>query len=211
MIVRLTGTLLDVDGESAIIERGGIAREVLVPGYSVGELAACRGREVMLHTLEYLEGSQSGGNLTPRLVGFLYPEDRDFYKQFVSVKGIGSRKALKALAEPMRKVARWIENGDSKALSTLPGIGPRAADRIVAELKGKLNGLAVVGDSAEPIGESAHLTQPQRDALEVLLSWGDQRSDAQRWLERAAQLHPDLSAPEDWVRCAYRVKTGAEG
>lgn len=211
MIVRVTGTLVDVTEECAVIERDGIAREVLVPGCAVGELTACRGMEVTIHTLEFIEANQSGGNLSPRLVGFMHVEDKAFFHRFISVKGIGTRKALKALAEPVRRIATWIEQGDAKALATLPGIGKRAAEMIIAELKGKLEGLAIGGETADQTIDTARFTSSQRDALELLIVWGDSRSDAERWLERAVQLHPDLEAAEDWVKAAYRIKTGAEG
>lgn len=209
MIVRLTGTIADVHEDHVVIERDGIAREVLVPQYAVGELAACRGREITLHTLEYLEGNQASGNLVPRLLGFVYPDDKRFFTQFVSVKGIGLRKALKALAEPVATIATWIRDGDAKALTRLPGIGSRAAQLIVAELNGKINDFALGADVASA-DELAGLTQEQKDALDVLVAWGDSRSEAERWIQRAAQLHPDLDSPDEWVRVAYRIKTGAE-
>lgn len=208
MIVRLTGTVIEVADDAVVLERDGIAREVLTPHYAVGELAACRGRQVTLHTLEFLEGNAAGGHLTPRLLGFLRVEDRDFFKRFVSVKGIGFRKALKALAEPVGRIAGWIEQGDRKGLARLPGIGARAADLIVAELKGKMNDLALGGEALAEI--DTRWSTPQRDALEVMLALGDPRNDAVRWLERAAQLHPDIDSADDWVRAAYRIKTGAE-
>ena len=211
MIVRLSGTLIEVAEESIVLEREGVAREVLVPHFAVAELAAYRGRVVTLHTLEFFEGNHSSGNLVPRILGFLHPEDRDFFSRFVSVKGIGPRKALKALCEPVRRIATWIETGDAKALTRLPGIGARAAELIVASLKGKMDDLALPGTVAGREREPVDLSQAQRDALEVLVAWGDTRSDAQRWLERAAQLHPDLQSPDEWVRTAYRIKTGVEG
>jgi Holliday junction DNA helicase RuvA len=186
-----------------------VAREVLVPGFAVGELVANRGLEVTLHTIEFLEANAMVGNMTPRLVGFLHAEDRLFFQRFVSVKGIGARKALRALAEPVRRIAAWIQSGDTKALATLPGIGKRAAEMIVAELRGKVEEFAV-GGAAPPV-ETARFTSGQRDALEVLLALGEARADAERWLERAAQLHPDLSAAEAWVKATYRIKTGVEG
>ena len=209
MIVRITGTLIDVYEDHVVIERDGIAREVFVPQYAIGELAACRGREMTLHTLEYLEGSQASGNLVPRLVGFVYADDKRFFTRFVSVKGIGLRKALKALAEPVATIAAWIKGGDTKALTRLPGIGSGAAQLIVAELRGKIDEF-VFGDAAPPAGELAGLTQDQKDALEVLAAWGDPRSEAERWLQRAAQLYPDINSADEWVRAAYRVRTGTE-
>jgi hypothetical protein len=46
--------------------------------------------------------------------------------------------------------------------------------------------------------------------LEILMAWGDGRNEAQRWLARAAQLHPDTQSADEWVRAAYKVKTGVE-
>ena len=211
MIVRLSGNLVDVTEESVVLEREGIAREVLVPQFAVAELAAYRGRVVTLHTMEFFEGNHSSGHLVPRMLGFLHPEDREFFTRFISVKGIGARKALKALREPVRRVATWIESADAKSLATLPGIGPRAAELIVASLKGKMSDLAIAGATAEGDVPTADLSRSQSDALEVLVAWGDTRSDAQRWLQRAAQLQPDLESADEWVRVAYRIKTGTEG
>jgi Holliday junction DNA helicase RuvA len=208
MIVRLTGTVADVAEDAVVLELDGVGREVLIPHYALGELAACRGRQVTMHTLEFLEGNPSTGHLTPRLLGFLHTEDREFFKRFVSVKGIGPRKALKALAQPVVRIADWIERGDRKSLASLPGIGARAAELIVAELKGKMEPWAMGGqESAE---EQADWTDAQRDALDIMVAWGDGRNDAQRWLARAAQLHPDTKTADEWVRAGYKVKTGAE-
>jgi len=210
MIVRLTGTLIEVNEESIVLDRDGIAREVLVPHFAISELAAYRGQLVTLHTIQFYEGNHSSGHLVPRILGFLHPEDREFFTRFVSVKGIGPRKAMKALAEPVRRIALWIESGDAKALARLPGIGNRAAELVIATLKGKMADLAIGGDASAP-SKTAQLSSAQRDALEVLVAWGDPRGDAERWLERAGQLHPDLKSPDEWVRMAYRIKTGVDG
>lgn len=211
MIVRLTGTVIEVTEDSAVLERDGIAREVLIPGFAVGEITASRGLEMSLHTIEFIEANQSGGNMTPRLVGFVHTEDRLFFRRFISVKGIGLRKAMKALSEPIRRIADWIERGDKKSLTTLPGIGSRAAEMVIAELRGKVKEFALGASDGETAVDTARFTDPQRDALEVLTAWGDPRQDAERWIERAAQLHPDTAAAEDWVKAAYRIKIGADG
>ena len=125
MIVRMRGQLSELDEVSVTLDRDGISYEVLVPGYAVPELAASRGQSITLHTIEYLEGSSAGGNLTPRLIGFLHPEDREFFETFLTVKGVGVRKGLRALAVPVARIAADIENGDAVALARLPGIGRR--------------------------------------------------------------------------------------
>ena len=50
-----------------------------------------------------------------------------------------------------------------------------------------------------------------RSGLEVLLTFGEVRADAERWLERAAQLHPDIEGADNWVKAVYRIKSGLEG
>ena len=132
MIVRLTGIISEVAETHAVLDRDGVGYEVLVCGYAIGELSSRRGQSVTLHTLEYLEGSAAGGNMIPRLVGFLHPEDRAFFERFITVKNIGVKKALKALILPMASIAASIESSDAKALARLPGIGPRAAEQIIS-------------------------------------------------------------------------------
>lgn len=212
MIARISGVVTEVTKGAAVIDRDGIGYEVLVPGYAVGELAACRGREVTLHTLDFVEGNATGGNLVPRLVGFLHGEDREFFGRFISVKGIGIRKGLRALGEPVAAVARAIEAADGAWLARLPGIGKRTAETIIAELRGKVSAFAVGGAASDKDqGPQQGWSEEQRLALRILTEWGDPRSDAERWIERAGQLHPDLKGADKWVEAAYRVKTGVEG
>jgi len=208
MISRLTGTLTEVHEEAVLVDRDGLGFEVLVPRYAIPELASARGRHVTLYTLAFLEGNPSGGNLIPRLVGFPHPEDKLFFNRFVTVKGMGIRKALKALAEPVANVAVAVEQGDAKTLARLPGIGTRLADQIVAELRGKLEQFAVGAGTARV--EQAW-SPAQRDALEVLAALGERPAEARRWLTRAAEQHPDLAAADEWVKAAYRAKAAAEG
>ena len=150
MIVRLTGTLIEVTEESVVIDREGEAREVLVPQFAISELAAYRGQVVTLHTMEFYEGNPASGHLVPRMLGFLHTEDRVFFTRFVNVKGIGPRRALKILCEPVRRIASWIESADVKAIARLPGIGTRGAQLVVASLKGKMDDLALPGAAGRP-------------------------------------------------------------
>lgn len=209
MIVKVRGELSEVGETSAVIDRDGLAYEVLVPSYAVRELTASRGREITLHTLEHWESGAPGGNITPLMIGFLHPEDRAFFRQFITVKGLGIRKGLRALAAPVARIAADIEAGDVVALTRLPGIGRRMAQQIVAELHGKVARHAYV-DEDVPSAAKGEFGGDQRDAIEILVAWGDSRQDAERWIARVAQLHADTATPEDWVRAAYRIKSGVE-
>ncbi len=92
MIARLEGKLIKLDADSALVQVGSVGYEVMLAGYCVGALSGRIGEDVTLCTMEYYEGTPGGGNLIPRLVGFLSDGERDFFKKFISVKGIGIKK-----------------------------------------------------------------------------------------------------------------------
>jgi len=216
MIARITGILAEVSEDRVLLDRDGVGYEVLVPAYLAVELADKTGQPVTLHTLHYLEGSAASGNLVPRLAGFSSAEEKAAFQQFLSVKGLGVRKALKALAVPMAEMAAAIEAGDVVALAKLPGLGKRSAEQVVATLRGKFAALAAqraqvagAGAAGVPsVAPSGPLSEAQADALQVLVAWGDRKADAEEYLRRAAELWPDLTSPEEWIRAAYRVKAG---
>ncbi len=207
MIHHVTGRLLEIHDDSLVVEREGLGFVVAIPQYAVPELATRLGREVTLQTLLLVEGGKNGTHLEPRLVGFPDALDKLFFRRFVSVKGIGWRKALKALTVPIGQVAGWIERGDVTALKRLPGIGGRAAELIVAELKGKMKDLVLTGADERSVN-AARFSREQCDALEIMVSIGDARADAERWLDRAAQWPNDIQTADEWLRAAYRIKAG---
>src|SRR3954462_1475396 len=138
MISALTGHLHQVDEDRIHLRVGQMIFEALVPASDVPLLHAGVGEEKTFHTIFYLEGDASGGSLEPRLIGFLRKDDKRFFEKFITVKGIGPKKALKALIYPAGDIARAIEGKDAKFLKGLPQIGARLAEQIVAELAGKV-------------------------------------------------------------------------
>ncbi len=124
-------------------EGGIISYEVMLASYCVEALSGKVGEEITLCTMEYYEGTLGGGNLIPRMVGFLNESERNFFKKYTSVKGIGIKKGLRSLSIPIATIATAIENGDEKVLLRLPAVGSRMAQQIIAELRGKLQDFAV--------------------------------------------------------------------
>ncbi|OHB54906.1 MAG: hypothetical protein A2Y12_13120, partial [Planctomycetes bacterium GWF2_42_9] len=138
MIAQIDGKLVHLESDKALVQVGQICYEVLLPGYLASLLGGKIGQPIVLSTMEYYEGSPGGGNLVPQMVGFLTPGEKEFFKRYTSVKGIGIRKGLKSLAMPISTIAAAVESGDQKMLTAMPGIGARLAQHIIAELKGKL-------------------------------------------------------------------------
>ena len=207
MIARIAGRLEEVSEGSALVDvGGGLWYELRAPAGDLERLGKRVGREVVLHTIHYLEGDPSHGQVTPRLIGFLAESDRDFFRVFTTVKGIGVRKALRALARPVSEIAAAINAKETKLLKDLPEIGARTAERIVAELHGKVDEFAGVmpTDSA-----AAELSEAAMEAVAVLVQLGERRPDAVSLVERAIAVDPEMRASEAIIHAVYKLRTGS--
>jgi len=192
MIARIEGTLEDVvDGVAEVRVAGGLVYEVLVPACDAGDLLARQGREVSFFTLHYLESQGQGSHFAPRLIGFRSREQRAFFELLTTVKGIGNRKALRAMQVSHARMAEAIAAGDAKFLATLPEIGKRTAESTIVELKGKLDPFLVDPTAARRAAQVAAAASavalpvgPAADAEEVLVALGEPRAQARAKIER---------------------------
>jgi len=208
MIASITGQLVKLESGSSLVQVGDIGYELLLASYCVNALSDRIGTEITLCTMEYYEGTPGGGNLIPRMVGFLTSAERDFFTKFTSVKGIGVKKGLRALSIPIATIAAAIEDGDDTILMSLQGVGKRMSHQIIAELKGKLQSFAVGVEPGRPGG--AGFKPFQAEALEILIAWGEKRTDSMELIELACQRHPDIKTAEALVPLVYRLKQGIE-
>ena len=208
MISSLTGLLNEVGEDRVHLRVGPMVYEALVPAADVPRLQKAAGEELTFHTILYFEGDSSGGNLEPRLLGFLRKEDKRFFEKFITVKGIGPKKALKALIFPAGEIAQAIEAKDTRFLKQLPAIGNRMAEQIVAELAGKVKEFAHAMTKAElNAAESRRAKIPaEEDAIQALIALGERRSDAEMLLERVRGANPDLKTTNDLVREMLRAR-----
>lgn len=211
MISALTGELRRVDEDRLHLQVGPVLVEMLIPAADVPLLQAGVGQEMTFHTILYFEGDAGGGGgLEPRLVGFLRDQDKRFFEKFITVKGIGPKKALKALIHPTGDVAQAIESKDTRFLVGLPQIGKRMAELIVAELAGKVAefATAAVGGrmNAAALGGAAR-NAVEEDAISTLMALGERRADAEHLLERARQANANLKTTEALVREMLRMRT----
>jgi len=208
MIARITGRLEETaDGAALVDAGGGLTYEVRVPAYDVPHLSRQIGQEITLHTIHTIEGDPAHGTQTPRLIGFLAGADRDFFLLFTTVKGIGVRKALRALVRPVGEVAAAIQAKDTAALVALPEIGKRSAEQIIAELHGKVEAFA--GPVAAPaVAAEEALGEPGLEAVAVLVQLGERRADAVALVQRALRAAGEKAGPEAILQQAYRIKSG---
>ena len=207
MISAITGELRRVDEDRIHLQVGPVLCELLVPAADVPLLRPGIGQEMTFHTVLYIEGDASGGNLEPRLLGFLRPEDRGFFQLFITVKGIGPKKALRALVLPVGEIAHAIESKDTRLLCELPQIGKRMAELIVAELAGKVERFAGVTTERSMRGAAARRSPTEEDAIATLMALGERRIDAEHLLDRARQSNPNLQSTDAFVREMLRMRT----
>ena len=205
MIARIQGRIDAVNETAAIISVGEISYEVLTPAVDIAHLQRHIGQRISFVTLHYMEGNASFGQLTPRLIGFIRQQDKDFFEQFITVKGIGPRRALRALTQPVDRIAAAINQKDVRFLTSLPEIGKRTAEQIIAELSGKVDQFAGPGGtSAVP----AARTDDQTAAIEAMIALGERPAEAENWVDRACRADPSLSGSGSIMKAAYRLKAG---
>ncbi|MEM1186327.1 MAG: Holliday junction branch migration protein RuvA [Planctomycetota bacterium] len=211
MIARVTGRLESLETVHALIEPApGLVLSVLLPAFVRAKVEDRVGSRVTLHTRFDLEAPAQGSVMTPRLVGFTDPADRDFFELFTSVKGLGVRKALKALAVSPSEIAGSIAARDAKALTKLPEIGKRLAETIVAELHGKVDRWLLA--EAEVVSlDAASRAAPQPDPLDdeavaALVALGQSPAEANRMLTRARDALGDQASTattEDLIAASF--------
>jgi Holliday junction DNA helicase RuvA len=193
MITRVSGTLERVEPTAVEVALGPMVHEVLVTELVRRSLQGKIGQPVVLHTLEYLEGNPTRGNLVPRLVGFLSEVEREFFELICEVDGVGVRKALRAIVRPVGEIAAAIEEQDAKSLAGLPGIGAATAERMIAKLRRRMPKFALLVAREAP-GEAGGVADVLTETFEVLRSLGHSDTEARRLVDT---LRNEKKKPKD--------------
>jgi Holliday junction DNA helicase RuvA len=209
LITKITGQLVALGDDVLTLRLGSLEHEVLIPEFTRRQLQAELSREISLHTIEYLEGNPMQGRMTPRLIGFLTAIEREFFELFCSVDGVGVRKALRAMVRPVKEVATAIEEQDAKFLSSLPGVGPATADRIIAKLRRKVPKFALMV-AREAKHEAEVLPDVVSETFEVLRTLGHTESDARRLMDAALSAKKKYSDVQSLLQAIYQQSHGKQ-
>lgn len=195
MISIVEGMLAVRNETSIVVETGGFGLEIHVPAPALAVLGTV-GEKVRLST--YLHVREDA--LT--LYGFATEYDRSIFTALLGISGVGPKAALTMMSTSSAAVlAGMIRDENVRALVKIPGIGKKTAERIVLELKDRIE---VEGGAAGQAGPAAR-SETLEEAVAALMSLGLTRSNAERALERL-DLHGDVSEyqVEDIVRMALR-------
>lgn len=186
--------------------------EVYVPSGIAARLRQTSGSDrqnpLTLYTIYYIDGGLAGGHLTPKLVGFLDPLDREFFEAFTKVPGIGFMRALKCLVRPLNEIAMAIERGDTDLLKTLPYIGGKTAERIVTDLRGKMAKFALAR-TEEPLSvENEPVSELRAEAIQVLEQLEYSHSEAERMSAEILAKNKNLKSVEEFLRKVFEQRQG---
>ncbi len=205
----MTGRLVRLRTNDATFSIGAFEYQVLVPEFVRRQLQSQLDQEVSLWTIQYLDGNiQKGGRMTPRMVGFLHEAEREFFELFCQVDGVGVKKALQAMIRPVHEVAEAIEEQDVRFLSTLPGIGPAGAERIIAKLRRKMARFALLVSSDDGGTERRADHDILHEGYEALIGLGHTPGDARERIDQAVAAKGKFKSVEELLQQVYQQNRG---
>ncbi len=184
MIAHLRGLLFRKSPNQAIVECGGVGYDVAISVATFSALPA-EGKEVKLHVYTKVAEDQLA------LFGFAEMQEKRLFERLLTISGIGPKLAITVLSGiAADRLVAAIRGADHAALIRIPGIGKKTAERVVLELKDKLDDLAVA-PVAGPV-RTGNYGEAGEDVLSALVNLGYPRAVAQKAVETA--LERDKSA-----------------
>ncbi len=197
MISFIHGELAEIQDGMIVVEASGVGYGIRVPATVIGALPSI-GEEVKIYT--YFSVTQNG----VELCGFLSPEDREMFTMLLTVSGVGPKGALGILSAMTPDDLRMaIVTGDSKAISRAPGVGSKTAQRIVIDLKDKLDATEVFSTAldhgssggGQGFAGAAISHSAQREAVEALVALGYSETEASRAVKKV-EISGDMTVDQ---------------
>jgi Holliday junction DNA helicase RuvA len=181
MIAAVRGEVLVRRPDHVVIDAGGVGYRLAVSAETLKGVPAC-GQQVFLNA-ELIARDDSLA-----LYGFASEEERDLFRELISVSGVGPKVAIAALSGGSpRNLLRALAAGDAKRFQAVPGIGKRTAERIIVELRekvaGELEEAAAIG-----AGEDA---DPHAMARDGLVNLGYSPAEAEQLLDQLEETEPE--------------------
>ena len=193
MIAYLSGKLLSKQANSVIIDVNGIGYEVMIPlstFYDMGEVGS--DVELRIYTHVVLQPAT-----IIQLFGFKTEREKQLYLKLISVQGIGAKSGISMLSGMSAdEIVTAIRTDNLARLTSIPGVGKKTAERLVIELRDKLNEFTAQA-TAERVTSGAQTAAPADavfdDALSALVNLGYQRAAAEKALNQAIKDGTEIS------------------
>lgn len=194
MIARLTGTLVEIAADHAVLDVNGVGYLVQASTRTLTAIGPVGGQVMLLTELQVREDSMT-------LFAFGNPGERDWFRLLTGVQGVGGKVALSILStlDP-DELTRAVAQQDKAMVARANGVGPKLAERIVRELKDKVGGVAIGAAGAAPIAAAGHAA----DAVSALTGLGFKPAEANAAVAAAEGELGDGATLDSLVRLALK-------
>ena len=179
MYAHIEGIVAEKDQDSIVLDAGGVGYLLNVSGATLSMAPAVGERMKLYCVLNVREDAME-------LCGFYSREETRMYERLRSVSGVGSRTALQILsALSVRDLSIALVSGDAAALTRAPGIGKKTAQRLVLELKDKVDDAQLTAQAAS-ISPKVNAKGPEAEAIAALISLGYSSAEAAKAVSQVA-------------------------
>ena len=188
MIGRITGTLLGIEQQTALVDVGGVGYEIECPISTLCELPTVGQTVTLLTHFVVREDAQL-------LFGFLTHHDRESFRILIKISGVGPKLAIGVLSGLSgEELAAAVERDDVATLTRLPGVGKKTAERLLVELRGRMTS---TGHTQSLVGSS-----PIEEAILGLIALGYKETEARKAIN-ALPKDPEAT-PETLIRSSLK-------
>jgi len=202
MIDYIKGILAEKTVAAITVEAHGVGYEISIPFSTYEKLPACGANVKIVTHFHVREDAQ-------RLFGFLTDAERTVFRQLINVSQVGPKVALSVLSGvSVNELVAAVNSGNDSRLKTIPGIGPKTAQRLVMELRGKFKAGSGIGGGDETNSPAPAGSAPEgvrREAFEAMLSLGYVDRQVQVALQRVEKVIEPSATVEEWIRKALQV------
>lgn len=195
MYAHLDGIVAEKMPDSIVIDCGGVGYMIFVSAATLSYAPGIGERMKCYTRLNVREDAME-------LFGFYSREERDMFERLLSVGGVGSRTAIQILSSlSVKDLSIALVSGDANILTRVPGVGKKTAQRMVLELRDKIDEGALVSSGAEGIAKAAAGGGPVSEAIEALVALGYQPSEAAKAVSIASGKTDKL---DEMIRLALK-------
>ena len=196
MIGRICGDVVATEDEVVLVDVRGVGYEVNVTQTTLAKLSATTAVELFTH--------QAVRDDAITLFGFPSVEERALFRLLIKVSGVGPRVAMAMLGFlPAQALTRCIADGETGLLTKVPGVGKRTAERVIVELKDRLDALPIGTRESDGAVAQDHAVE---DAIRALVGLGWRAAEVR---DVVADAHVDGESTEELIRAALR-RLGSE-
>ncbi len=200
MIARLKGILLEPTFDEVIVDVNGVGYQVFIPVSTFDALPQAGGEVTLLINTQVREDAIS-------LYGFATAAEKNLFEQLLTVNGVGSKLALSILSGmPPASFCAAIMSGDVNSMKMIPGVGKKTAERLILEMRDKIDKLAIAAGPVATPDVPAGIKDTVNDTIRALEGLGFKRDRITKAINELTSTLPEAECTlENLIRNALRL------